>query len=99
MPRLDSVDALRGATIAGMIVVNNPGTWSAVYPPLEHAEWNGWTPTDLIFPFVLFIVGVAMAFSFPRRIAEGATRTSLFVHVLWRSALLFALGMVLTGIP
>jgi len=54
--RLLSLDVFRGITIAGMLLVNDPGTWSAIFPPLEHAEWNGWTPTDLIFPFFLFIV-------------------------------------------
>src|SRR5438105_15930163 len=56
--RLAALDVFRGATIAGMLLVNNPGSWSAIYAPLEHADWNGWTPTDLIFPFFLFIVGV-----------------------------------------
>ena len=62
--RLVSLDVFRGITIAGMILVNNPGSWSHVYPPLLHAEWHGWTPTDLVFPFFLFIVGVAMTYSF-----------------------------------
>ncbi len=75
MQRLESVDAMRGATIAGMIVVNNPGTWSAVYPQLRHAEWHGWTYTDTIFPFFLFLVGVSMALSFGERRASGASRS------------------------
>ena len=62
--RLLSLDVFRGLTVAGMLLVNDPGTWSSIYPPLEHSEWFGWTPTDLIFPFFLFIVGVAMTFSF-----------------------------------
>ena len=61
--RLNSLDVFRGLTIIGMILVNNPGSWSHVYAPLRHAEWHGWTPTDLIFPFFLFIVGVSMAMS------------------------------------
>src|SRR5258708_20034252 len=61
--RLQSLDVFRGLTIAAMLLVNNPGTWSHVYPPLEHAERNGWTPTDLVFPFFLFIVGIATALS------------------------------------
>jgi predicted acyltransferase len=56
--RLAALDVFRGATIAGMLLVNNPGSWNAIYAPLEHADWNGWTPTDLIFPFFLFIVGI-----------------------------------------
>src|SRR5882757_3309333 len=61
--RLISLDVFRGITIAGMVLVNNPGTWSAIYWPLEHAEWHGWTPTDLIFPFFVFIVGASLAYS------------------------------------
>ena len=72
--RMVSLDVFRGATIAAMILVNDPGSWSHIYPPLEHAEWNGWTPTDLIFPFFLFIVGVSMTLSFASRIARGLTR-------------------------
>src|SRR5690348_10542821 len=71
--RLVSLDVFRGATIAAMILVNDPGG-PGTYWPLEHAEWNGWTPTDLVFPFFLFIVGVAMAFSFPVRLQRGETR-------------------------
>ncbi len=97
--RLLSLDAFRGLTIAGMILVNNPGSWSSIYPPLEHAAWHGWTPTDLIFPFFLFIVGVAMAFSFAGRQGKGHSRGRLAGHVLLRSAALFALGMVLSGLP
>ncbi|MDP8933438.1 MAG: DUF5009 domain-containing protein, partial [Cyanobacteriota bacterium] len=61
--RLKSLDVFRGIAIASMILVNNPGSWKQVYPPLEHAEWHGCTPTDLVFPFFLFIVGCAMSFS------------------------------------
>ena len=57
--RLLALDILRGITIAGMILVNNPGSWSNIYPPLEHASWNGLTPTDLVFPFFMFIMGVS----------------------------------------
>src|SRR5512147_651087 len=95
MPRLDSVDALRGATIAGMIVVNNPGTWSAVYPPLEHAEWHGWTYTDTIFPFFLFTVGVSIALSLGGRRAAGTSADALLRKTVIRSAVLFALGLLL----
>ena len=95
MPRLDSVDALRGATIAGMIVVNNPGTWSAVYPSLEHAAWHGWTYTDTIFPFFLFTVGVSMALSLGGRRAAGASVDALLRKTVIRSAVLFGLGLLL----
>lgn len=94
-----SLDVFRGATIAGMILVNDPGSWSHIYPPLEHADWNGWTPTDLIFPFFLFIVGVSLTLSFAARIARGASRRALAIHVARRSALIFAIGLFLNGFP
>ncbi len=97
--RMVSLDVFRGITIAGMILVNNPGDWNHVYAPLEHAAWHGWTPTDLIFPFFLFIVGVAMPFSFSRRLSLGETKLKLWGHVVYRSFLLILLGMILTGIP
>ena len=93
MQRLESVDAMRGATIAGMIVVNNPGTWSAVYPQLRHAEWHGWTYTDTIFPFFLFLVGVSMALSFGERRASGAQRGALARKTVLRAVILIALGL------
>jgi predicted acyltransferase len=91
--RLVSLDVFRGLTIAGMIVVNNPGTWDHAYPPLLHAEWHGWTYTDTIFPFFLFIVGVAMAFSFGRRAAETPSRGRLVLHTLRRAGVIFAIGL------
>jgi len=94
-----SLDLFRGATIAGMILVNNAGDEPSSYWPLKHAEWNGWTPTDLVFPFFLFIVGVAMAFSFSSRLKRGESRMELLRHVLWRGLALFALGMFLNGFP
>lgn len=96
--RLDSLDAFRGFAIAGMILVNNPGSWAHLYPPLRHAEWHGWTPTDLVFPFFLFIVGVAMTFSFARRL-EGGDRRSLYASVVRRTLILFALGLLLSAFP
>lgn len=97
--RLISLDAFRGLAIAGMILVNNPGSWGHIYGPLAHAEWHGWTPTDLIFPFFLFIVGVAMPFSFGKRRERGSGRGELFKHVLRRSAILVGLGLVINGFP
>lgn len=97
--RLLSLDAFRGLTIAGMVLVNNPGSWAWVYAPLAHAEWHGWTPTDLIFPYFLFIVGVAMPFSFRRRLAGGARRVDLFAHVVRRSLILIAIGLAMRAIP
>lgn len=82
-----------------MILVNDPGSWSHIYPPLEHAEWNGWTPTDLIFPFFLFIVGVSMTLSFASRIARGISRGALVSHVVRRSVVIFAIGLFLNGFP
>jgi predicted acyltransferase len=97
--RLVSLDAFRGATIAAMLLVNNPGTWAHIYAPLEHAEWNGWTPTDLIFPFFLFIMGVALTFSFGKRRAQGAGRADLMKKIVRRSLILVGLGLVLHGFP
>jgi predicted acyltransferase len=98
-PRLLSLDVFRGATIASMMLVNNPGTWNAVYPPLRHAVWHGWTFTDIIFPFFLWIVGVAMTLSFARRLEQGADRKILLLHTIRRAALIFALGLLLNGFP
>src|SRR5512138_2507319 len=97
--RLVSVDAFRGLTIAAMILVNNPGSWSYVYPPLRHAEWHGWTPTDLIFPFFLFIVGISIALSFSRRRAEGRTAASLYGKIAERSAAILLIGWLLHFFP
>jgi len=101
MERLISLDAFRGLTIMAMIMANNPGTWSAVYPPLRHADWHGWTPTDLIFPFFLFMVGVSLVFSLQTRLASGASNLSR--KVFWRAVKIFLLGMALffyhRGIP
>jgi predicted acyltransferase len=94
-----SLDVFRGITIAAMILVNDPGSWSHIYAPLEHAEWNGWTPTDLIFPFFLFIVGVSMTLSFASRAGRGVTRGALAWHVLRRSVLIFVIGLFLNGFP
>lgn len=99
---------MRGATIAGMLLVNNPGDWTHVYPTLRHADWHGWTPTDLIFPFFLFIMGTAMAFSLPRQRARGeaeigasknAGRQAIVKRTIRRVMLLIGLGLLLNGFP
>src|SRR5271166_2566198 len=96
--RIVSLDVFRGVTIAAMILVNNPGS-TAAYGPLKHARWNGWTPTDLIFPFFLFIVGVSLVFSFASRLRRGDSRNALVLHALRRSAIIFAIGLLLNGLP
>ena len=83
--RLLALDVFRGMTVAGMLLVNNPGTWSAIYPPLEHAPWNGWTPTDLIFPFFLFIVGITTELSLRARRDRGDDEGAI-VKQVWRRA-------------
>ncbi|HEV2425693.1 MAG TPA: heparan-alpha-glucosaminide N-acetyltransferase domain-containing protein [Terriglobia bacterium] len=97
--RLVSLDLFRGVTIAGMILVNNNGDESAAYWPLKHSHWNGWTPTDLVFPFFLFIVGVSMVFSFASRLKRGESTGQLVAHALRRAVILFALGVFLNGFP
>ncbi len=97
--RLFSLDVFRGITIAGMILVNNPGSWKYVYSPLRHAEWNGWTPTDLIFPFFLFIMGVAITLSLSKRKERGLSESKIINKILRRSLILFALGLILHLYP
>src|SRR5437764_12264309 len=89
--RMLSLDVFRGMTVAGMILVNNPGTWGAIYSPLEHATWDGWTPTDLIFPFFLFIVGVAIALSLGRRAESVGNKRDLYVKLVLCSLIYYAL--------
>ena len=88
--RITSIDVFRGLTMMLMVLVNNPGSWENIYPPLEHAEWHGWTPTDLVFPFFVFIMGVALAFS--RGENHELTR-SQFTKITGRSLRLIALGV------
>jgi predicted acyltransferase len=97
--RLLSLDILRGLTIAFMILVNNNGNEAAAYWPLKHAAWNGFTPTDLVFPTFLFLVGISAVFSINSRLARGETKQSLMLHVLRRSILLFLLGLVVNSFP
>jgi predicted acyltransferase len=96
--RLVSLDVLRGITIAFMILVNN-GIHGYAYPALEHSEWNGWTPTDLVFPTFLFLVGVTIVFSFESRLSRGASKSSLLAHTFRRACILFALGLAVNGFP
>lgn len=93
--RLLSLDAFRGFTIALMIVVNTPGSWSHVYAPLLHAEWDGITPTDLVFPFFLFIIGVSVVLAFSKRLDSGTNRKDLYKKILIRSVKIFAVGIFL----
>ena len=95
MKRLLSLDFFRGLTIAGMILVNDPGSWSHVYAPLRHAEWHGATPTDLVFPFFLFIVGVSISLSLSKR----KSTSNLYVKIFKRSAIIFLLGIFLALFP
>jgi predicted acyltransferase len=98
--RLRSLDVFRGATIAAMILVNNAGDWGKTYRPLLHAPWHGWTPTDLVFPFFLFIVGVAIPYAFAARLERsGGDRGALHRQILRRGLLLFGLGLVLIWYP
>ena len=97
--RLVSLDAFRGFTIAGMVLVNNPGDWANIYSQLGHAEWNGWTFTDWIFPFFLFICGVSMTFSLGRRAEAGADKGALLRQLLKRAAIIFFIGLLLNLIP
>lgn len=95
--RYYSLDVFRGATVALMILVNNPGSWSYIFPPFDHAKWNGCTPTDLVFPFFLFAVGNAMAFVMPR--FENKPQSEFLKKVIRRSLLIFFIGLFLNWSP
>lgn len=97
--RLLSLDVFRGLTIAGMILVNNPGSWETIYAPLRHAAWHGCTPTDLVFPFFLFIVGVALTLSLSHRKERGDDRGRLLRKIIGRTLSIFLLGVLLNGFP
>src|SRR5436305_1195228 len=92
--RLESLDVFRGLSIAAMILVSTPGTWNAVYHQLDHALWNGWTITDLVFPFLLFAMGAAVPFALARRRGTRPIGT----HIIRRAVVLFALGLLLNAI-
>lgn len=95
--RLVSLDVFRGITILAMILVNNPGDWDNLYPPLKHADWNGWTATDLVFPFFLFIVGTSMAYSLRKYRTETGVDASVYWRIIRRTVVLFLLGLVFIG--
>jgi len=95
--RYTALDVLRGMTIAGMILVNNPGSWGKIFPPLKHAAWHGCTPTDLVFPFFLFIVGAALAFAFAKY--NDTLNTTSVKKVVTRSFFIFLTGLMLNAFP
>jgi predicted acyltransferase len=97
--RLLSLDAFRGLTVAGMILVNNPGPGGRVYAPLEHAAWHGFTPTDLVFPAFLFIAGVAIPLALGKRLARGDSTTRIVLKIVWRSLAIVSLGLLLAAFP
>jgi predicted acyltransferase len=97
--RLLSLDVFRGMTVAGMLLVNDPGSWANIYPPLEHAPWNGWTPTDLVFPFFLFIVGITTYLSLSGRRARGDSEIAIRAQIVRRGALIFLFGLLINGFP
>jgi predicted acyltransferase len=97
--RLLSLDVFRGLTVAGMLLVNDPGSWGSIYPPLEHAPWNGWTPTDLVFPFFLFIAGITTYLSLSARRARGDDERAIRAQIIRRGALIFLFGVLLNGFP
>jgi predicted acyltransferase len=97
--RLICLDIFRGLAVAGMILVDNPGSDEKVYWPIAHAEWNGWTPADFIFPAFLFLVGVSVVFSFAKRRERGVSRRRILLHVFIRSLLLIAIGLLVNASP
>ncbi|MBI4707198.1 MAG: DUF5009 domain-containing protein [Candidatus Omnitrophica bacterium] len=96
--RLRSVDVFRGITIAGMIIVNNPGSMN-IYPFLTHGRWNQWTLTDLVFPFFIFIVGVVIPFSVSSRLSHNVKMNSMYFQIIKRTLILFGLGLFITNFP
>ena len=92
--RIIAVDILRGLTIIFMIIVNDPGSWSHVYSPLLHADWNGLTPTDYIFPTFLFIMGTSIVLSLGRK-AQSLPKKELIKKIIWRSIKIYIVGLIL----
>src|SRR5271155_6269276 len=97
--RLMCLDIFRGLAVAGMILVDNPGSDEKANWPIAHAEWNGWTPADFIFPSFLFLVGVSLVFSFAKRRERGDSRREILLHVVIRSLLLIAIGLFVNASP
>ncbi len=97
--RLLSLDVFRGMTVAGMLLVNDPGSWEHIYTPLEHAPWNGWTPTDLVFPFFLFIAGITTHLSLSVRRARGDSERAIRNQIIRRGCLIFIFGLLVNGFP
>lgn len=97
--RILSLDIFRGLTIMAMIIVNTPGSWSYAYPILQHSHWNGCTPTDLVFPFFIFAMGFASVLSISKRLQKGASKKSLLLQLLRRSAIIFILGLIVNSFP
>src|SRR5690554_8001969 len=93
--RMVSLDAFRGFTVAAMIIVNTPGSWDHVYAPLLHAQWHGVTPTDCIFPFFIFIVGISITLSYGKMIAAGVSKSRLIGKTVKRAILIFLIGVLL----
>lgn len=94
-----SLDIYRGLMVAGMIIVDNPGSDDLAYWPIKHAKWNGWTPADLIFPSFLFLVGISIVFSFSARLQRGESRSQILIHAFKRSLILIAIGFLVNASP
>ena len=97
--RYASLDVFRGLTIAGMLLVNTPGSWSAIYPPLRHADWHGWTAADLIFPFFLFVAGITTHISITAARARGESETQIVARILRRGGLILLCGLLVSAFP
>lgn len=97
--RILSLDIFRGLTIMAMIIVNTPGSWSFAYPILKHSDWNGCTPTDLVFPFFIFAMGFAAVLSIGKRLEKGTSKKTLVLQLLRRSAIIFILGLIVNSFP
>ncbi len=97
--RLLCLDVFRGLAVAGMILVDNPGDDNAAYWPIKHADWNGWTPADFIFPSFLFLVGISIVYSFRARLQRGESRSHIFVHAVKRALILIAVGLFVNAFP